>query len=108
MRSFYLHQRRKEPLWHLCNEPFNYASVSEKKLNIPAKPTTRVLNQHYPNPNNPQLAIEFSIPETGWTLVEILDQSGNNLARISHGPSLEVSNASFEPGFPQALSTLRG
>ena len=32
----------------------------------------------------------------------------DQLARISHGPSLEVSNAGFEPGFPQALSTLRG
>jgi flagellar hook assembly protein FlgD len=37
---------------------------------------TRVLNQHYPNANNPQLAIEFSIPEKGSVLVEILDQSG--------------------------------
>ena len=94
LRTFYLHQRRKEPLWHLCNEPFNYASVSEKKLNIPAGPTTRVLNQHYPNANNPQLAIEFSIPETGWTLVEILDQSGNNLEVIS--------NSICDPGYHMA------
>jgi hypothetical protein len=63
LRSFYLHQRTKEPLWHLVDQPFDYAKVSEKKLSIPAKPTTRVLNQHYPNANNPQLAIEFSVPE---------------------------------------------
>jgi hypothetical protein len=84
LRSFYLHQRTKEPLWHLCNEPFDYAKVSEKKLSIPAKPTTRVLNQHYPNASNPQLAIEFSVPETGWVLVEILDQSDRNLEVISN------------------------
>jgi hypothetical protein len=84
LRTFYLQQRTKEPLWHLCNEPFDYTQVSEKKLSIPAKPTTRVFNQHYPNANNPQLAIEFSVPERGWVLVEILDQSGNNVEVISN------------------------
>jgi hypothetical protein len=83
LRTYYLQQRATEPLWHLCNEPFDYTKVSEKKLRIPATPTTRVLNQHYPNANNPQLAIEFSVPERGWALVEILDQSGNNLEVIS-------------------------
>ncbi len=95
LRTSYLHQRHtQEPLWHLCNEPFDYSRVSEKKLRLPAKPTTRALNQHYPNANNPQLAIEFSVPETGWVLVEILDQSGNNLEVIS--------NAICEAGYHMA------
>jgi hypothetical protein len=95
LRTFYLQQRHtKEPLWHLCNEPFDYTKVNEKKLSIPAKPTTRVLNQHYPNANNPQLAIEFSVPERGWVLVEILDQSGNNVEVIS--------NAICEAGYHMA------
>jgi len=84
LRSFYLHQRGKEPLWHLCNDPFDYSQVSEKKLSIPAKPTTRALSQHYPNASNPRLAIEFSVPERGWVLVEILDQRGSNLEVISN------------------------
>lgn len=84
LRTFYLQQRNKEPLWHLVNEPFDYNKVSETKLDIPTKPTTRVLNQHYPNANNPQLAIEFSVPERGWVLVEILDQSGRNMEVISN------------------------
>jgi hypothetical protein len=84
LRSYYLQQRGKEPLWHLCNEPFDYSEVSEKGLPIPARPTTRVLNQHYPNANNPQLAIEFSVPQKGWALVEILDASGTNLEVISN------------------------
>ncbi len=75
LRSFYLHQRTKEPLWHLCNAPFNYTNVSEKKLSIPAKPVTRVLNQHFPNANNPKSAIEFSVPEAAWVLIEILDRA---------------------------------
>ncbi len=94
LRTSYLHQHAQEPLWHLCDEPFDYTKVSEKKLRIPARPGTRVLNQHYPNGNNPRLAIEFSVPETGWALVEILDQSQNNLEVIL--------NAVCEPGYHMA------
>ena len=95
LRTSYLHQyHAKEPLWHLCSEAFDYTTVSEKKLSIPARPTTRVLNQHYPNANNPQLAIEFSVPQKGWALVEILDESGRNLEVIS--------NAICEAGYHMA------
>ncbi|HET7215242.1 MAG TPA: hypothetical protein VFL79_16760, partial [Terriglobia bacterium] len=55
---------------------------------------TRVLNQHYPNRNNPQLAIEFSVPQKGWVLVEALDQSGSNLEVIF--------NAMCAPGYHMA------
>jgi hypothetical protein len=94
LRTFYLQQRTKEPLWHLVDQPFDYAKVSEKKLSIPSKPTTRALNQHYPNANHPQLAIEFSVPARGWVLVEMLDQSGHNLEVIS--------NAICEAGYHMA------
>jgi hypothetical protein len=95
LRTSYLHQYLKdEPLWHFCNEPFDYSKVPEKKLGIPDRPTTRALNQHYPNANNPQLAIEYSIPEKGWTVVEILDQDGNDLEVIS--------NAVCDPGYHMA------
>jgi hypothetical protein len=91
----YLHRRQtKEPLWHLVNEPFDYSKVSEKRPGIPARPATRVLNQHYPNANNSQLAIEFSVPERGWALVEILDRSGKNLEVLS--------NAICDPGYHMA------
>jgi hypothetical protein len=94
LRSFYLHQRTKEPLWHLVDQPFDYTKVSERKLSIPARTTTRVLNQHYPNANNPQLAIEFSVPERGWVLVEILDEGDKNLEVIC--------NAICEAGYHMA------
>jgi hypothetical protein len=94
LRSFYLQQVGKEPLWHLCNEPFDYSKLSEQKLRIPARPTTRVLNQHYPNANNPQLAIEFSMPERGSVLVEILDESGKKME--------VVLNAMCEAGYHMA------
>jgi hypothetical protein len=94
LRSFYLQQRASEPLWHLVDQPFDYSKVSETKLSIPTKPTTRPLNQHYPNAQNPQLAIEYSVPQKGWALMEILD---------SNGKSLEViSNAICDPGYHMA------
>jgi hypothetical protein len=84
LRTSYLHQyQRNEELWHLCNEPYDYTKVNEERIGIPAKPTTRVFNHQYPNVNNPHLAIEFSVPERGWVLVEIIDQSGSNLEVIS-------------------------
>ena len=94
LRTFYLQRAGKEPLWHLCNEPFDYSKVSEKVPAIPDKPTTRVLNQHYPNRSNPQLAIEFSVPKRDWVLVEVLDENGNNLEVIF--------NAMCAPGYHMA------
>jgi len=92
LRTSYLQQHHKsEPLWHLCDEEFDYSTVKEEKPSIPGRPTTRVLNQHYPNANNPQVAIEFSVPERGWALVEVLDAEGNNLEVIS--------SAVCEPGY---------
>jgi hypothetical protein len=95
LRTCYLQQHHKdEPLWHLCDEPFDYSKVPEKVPSIPAKPTTRVLNEHYPNANNPRVAIEYSIPARGWALVEILDRDGNSLEVIS--------TALCDPGYHMA------
>ena len=83
LRTSYI-QQKDEPLWHLCNEPFDYSKVSEKKLNIPARLTSRVLNQSYPTSYYPQVVIEYSVPEKGRVLVEVLDQSGNNVEVITN------------------------
>jgi hypothetical protein len=85
LRTFHLQRyQQNEPFWHLCDEPFDYRKVSEKKLDIPARPTSRVLNQNYPASYYPQAVIEYSVPESGWVLVEILDQNGNNVEVITN------------------------
>lgn len=95
LRTSYLQQYDKgEPLWHLCDEPFDYNTVSQKKPAKPAKPASRLLNSHYPTAYSPNLAIEFSVPEKGSALVEILDSNGNNLEVIT--------NAVCEPGYHMA------
>jgi len=58
------------------------------------------------SPEKPLSGMTFNEQEE--ILLKLSEAVDDALARISHGPSLEVSNASFEPGFPQALSTLRG
>lgn len=95
LRTFHLLKHQTdEPFWHLVDEPFDYSTVTEKKPAIPAKPSSRLLNQHYPNTHNPQLAIEFSVPETGWVMIEILDQAGKSLETIT--------NAVCETGYHMA------
>jgi hypothetical protein len=94
LRTSYIHQRGKEPLWHLVNEPFDYSKVSERKRSIPPKPTARALSRHWPNAASPQLAIEYSVPEKGRARVEILDASGKTLE--------VVSNTLCDPGYHMA------
>ncbi len=95
LKTFHLQRwQTNEPFWHLCDEPFDYNSVTERKPEIPAKPVSRVLNDHYPNTNNPHMTIEYSVPETGWALVEILDTAGNHLEVLA--------NAVCDPGYHMA------
>ena len=77
-------QQKNEPLWHLCDQPFDYGRVSERKPAVPSRPSSRVLNQDYPSSYYQQLAIELSIPKRGLVFVEILDQDGNNLEVITN------------------------
>lgn len=80
LQTFHLHRyQTDEPFWHLVNEPFDYSTVSETLPTLPARPTSRVLNQHYPSGSYPVMAIEIGVPETGWVLVEILDEEGKTL-----------------------------
>ena len=82
LRTFYLQQEKREDKWHLVDEPFDYSKVKEAKLAIPAKPAARLLNQHYPNGNNPQVAIEVSVPQEGPVYMGILDQNGQEVEVI--------------------------
>ena len=85
LRTSYLQQHQNnEPLWHLVNEPFDYSTVTEKKLDIPSGPTSRVLNRHYPSSYNPNVAIEYSIPVKGGVFIEILDENGKNIEVIAN------------------------
>jgi hypothetical protein len=82
LRTSYIQQVDSEPLWHLCDQPFDYNTVSEQKQPVPVKPASRVLNQDYPASFYKQLAIEIGIPTKGWVYVEILDKNGKNLEVI--------------------------
>ncbi len=110
LRSFYLQQRDQGAAVASLRPAVRlHQGEREEALAIPAKPTTRVLNQHYPNANNPHLAIEFSVPERGWVLVEVLDRAGNNLEVISNSIcEAGLSHGGVEHGeirFRQPIST---
>jgi len=82
LRSSYLrrdYNGKNEPLFHLCDEPFDYSAVDEREPVVPSRPGSTVLNQGYPASHYPQVAIEYAVPETGKVIVEILDGNGKNL-----------------------------
>ncbi len=95
LRTSYLQQHHKgEPLWHLCDEPFDYGKVAEKKTALPSAPSSRVLDRAMPTARNPFAAIEYVIPRKGNVMVEILDAKGDNLEVIV--------NAVNDPGYHMA------
>ncbi len=79
LRTSYLHQDyngKNEPLFHLCDEPFDYGKVRERTAVPPAEPGSRILNEGYPAAHTPQVIIEYAIPEQGPVMMEILDEQG--------------------------------
>jgi hypothetical protein len=77
-------QQKNEPLWHLCDQPFDYSRVSETKAALPVRPSSRVLNEDYPASYYSQVAIEVAVPESGHVFVEILDRNGDTVSVITN------------------------
>ncbi len=73
-----------EDKWHLCNESFDY-DAAVITGNPPAKPESLVLRQNYPNPLNASTSIEFILPESGATRLEIFDRHGELIDVIADG-----------------------
>ncbi len=82
LKTFYLQRNYNgfnEPYWHLCNEPFDYSKVSEVKPTYPTKPGARVLTQANQTASYQRLPIEYSIPEKGNVILEILNEKGETV-----------------------------
>ena len=82
LKTFYLQRNYNgfnEPYWHLCNEPFDYNKVSEVKPTFPSKPGARVLTQANQTASYQRLPIEYSIPEKGNVILEILNEKGETV-----------------------------
>ncbi len=67
---------QNEPIYHLCNEPFDYSAVREEKLSLPEKPGTSVLTRDYPPSPDRLVSIEYCLPGDGNVMLEILDEKG--------------------------------
>ena len=64
-----------EPKYHLCNEPYTYAS-DETQVSVAERPQTFVLNQNYPNPFNPSTSIAYTLPTGGQARLEVFNAHG--------------------------------
>jgi len=65
-----------EPYWHMCDEAFDYGSVSVDSRKGNGRPGVYFLHQNYPNPFNPSTSIGFTLPAPGRARIEILNARG--------------------------------
>lgn len=73
---------QSEPLWHLCDEPYNYPVTSveiEEDIVIPSEYS---LEQNYPNPFNLSTKIEFSISKSAHTNLSVFNVQGKKVATL--------------------------
>jgi len=87
LKTYYLqkdYNGGNEPYWHLVNKPFDYSTVDEQKPSYPSNPGTRVLTQGYQTVSYPMLAIEYSIPQKGNVMLEILNDKGETTVVLAN------------------------
>ena len=65
-----------EPVYHLCDEPFDYGSVRETLSPAPERPRSSVLAAGYPMHPDRLIAIEYAVPRESGVMIEIFDAAG--------------------------------
>ena len=101
----------KEPLWHMCDEPFDYSSVEEKRPPVPVKPGIDVLTPVSPTSSHPSIALEYRLAEHGPARVELIDDKGTtrrvlvNAIKDSGWHMVSWDTTGFQPG-PYAVRFL--
>jgi len=74
---------QNEPLYHLANEPYNYApamavdSYSGGKSVKSEKPEIGIIGQNFPNPFNGNTFIEYTLPNDGYVTLEVYRSNGD-------------------------------
>ena len=83
-----------EPLWHLCNEHYDYEpnSVESEQSEIP---NSFSLEQNYPNPFNPSTRIEFSLNKAGHTNLSVYNVQGKKVATLIN-KKMEAGTYSYD------------
>jgi len=83
LRTFYLQRNYNggnEPLWHLCDEPFDYSKVTEGKPSSPSRPRARVFSEIGRTAAYSRVSIEYTVPRRENVMLEILDEKGATIA----------------------------
>ncbi|MDP2982269.1 MAG: DUF362 domain-containing protein [Candidatus Latescibacter sp.] len=79
LKTYYLQRNysgQTEPFWHLVNEPYTYPTEPPSGIADKSEPRAFVLHQNHPNPFNPYTAIEYDLPRSGYTRLEVYNSYG--------------------------------
>ncbi|MHB9029408.1 MAG: DUF362 domain-containing protein [Candidatus Latescibacterota bacterium] len=74
-----------EPLYHLCNERYEYPPEALLGVDRKADPQAFLLHQNKPNPFNPSTSIEFYLPKGGNARLEVYNASGQLMETLADG-----------------------
>jgi len=69
----------------MYDEPFDYSLVDEQVPEVSLKPGVRVLERCLPSNANPFIAVEYTLPESNYSQLEILNENGDRLETLING-----------------------
>jgi len=72
-------------LFYMYDDPFDYSTVEEKITTVSHNPGSRLFDKCRPNPLNPFVIIEYTLPHADYTRLDILGENGNRLETIAQG-----------------------
>ncbi len=89
------YDEQEEPLWHMCDEEYNYETTSVESEEKTELPTSYSLEQNYPNPFNPSTKIKFSLSKAGHTNLSVYNERGQKITTIVNR-NMEAGTYSYD------------
>jgi hypothetical protein len=81
LRTLYLRKSGEEQ-YHMVNEAYDYTGQTHVSVPRQTKPDVFALSQNFPNPFNPSTSIQYYIPRSGYTLLQVFDIRGECVAKL--------------------------
>ncbi|MFC1694215.1 DUF362 domain-containing protein [Candidatus Latescibacterota bacterium] len=77
--------QQKPTKFYMYDDPFDYSKVDEYVPVVSSPPGARIFDRFIPNPVNPFIIIEYSLPESDYSRLDILDENSNRIETLVNG-----------------------